>query len=460
MKAHILKKTKVPCWVYNLSLDILIDCNQTDGGGVKSTVRNHREEILSGIDQDGIHVFGSQGELIAFKVNDNILVNKSGNGTENVGLTMQADISEELNKILKKEIAQHKQTQEKLKAHSAMLNAIFDSTALYIWTMKLDGNLTSFNPRIHEQMKIWFEKDLQTGEPLKEDSYTENIEEWKRFQHTIEHCSEGDKNYVELELTTMKGEKVWVEIHVDPVKTEDASIDEVSCIGFEVTDRKMISNQISQSLKEKETLLQEVHHRVKNNLQIISSLLNLQSSYVKDEQSLDVLKESQNRIKSMSFIHESLYMNKNFSSVDLREYVKGLSSSLLHSYCLNPERMNVSMDVDQLTLNLDQAIPCGLIINELVSNTFKHAYPDGQDGILKISIKEKEGRMAIMVADDGIGISEDWDLENSESLGLQLVYTLTEQLDGDIEFSGEKGTKYLITFDRIKTSRSWPKPTY
>jgi len=111
-------------------------------------------------------------------------------------------------------------------------------------------------------------------------------------------------------------------------------------------------------------------------------------------------------------------------------------------------------------LNLDQAIPCGLIINELVSNTFKHAYPDGQDGILKISIKEKEGRMAIMVADDGIGISEDWDLENSESLGLQLVYTLTEQLDGDIEFSGEKGTKYLITFDRIKTSRSWPKPTY
>lgn len=433
--------------MYDESLTELIDCNHEDERAIADILSERKDEILKGISDNGLHVFGAEEEHVAFKVKEQILIKDQRKG--NAGA-----------EVLKKEKAEHKQTQKRLKAHSAMLNTIFDSTALYIWTMNIDGRVSSYNPRFQHQMNIWFEKELARGEALIIDPYEDNKNEWKRFQETIENCGEGKKNLVELELYTVTGDKVWVEIHVDPIRTEEGEISEVSCIGFEITDRMAASNEISQSLKEKETLLQEVHHRVKNNLQIISSLLNLQSTYLKDDESKSVLKESQNRIKSMSFIHESLYMNKNFSSVDLKEYVKGLSSSLLYSYCLNPERMEIQIDVDELTLNLDQAIPCGLIINELVSNTFKHAYPDGAEGKLVIRIKEKEGRMAIMISDDGVGIPENWNPEESESLGIQLVYTLTEQLDGDIEFSGEKGTKYLITFDRIKTSRSWPEPTY
>jgi PAS domain S-box-containing protein len=411
----------------------------------------NRKEVLERLEREGLIICGDRNEFLICKKGKEILIQNQGARIDQDNLEIQADISDELNKVLKREIKLHQQTQEKLKEHSAKLNAIFDSTALYIWTMRGDGVLTSSNRIFQEQMHQWFDREMLDGSSLVEDPYEENIPEWIRFQEEMWACLEGKKKNIELKLKTSSGEEVWVEIYMDPIRDPDTEeIKELSCIGFEITEKKRINEHINQSLKEKETLLQEVHHRVKNNLQIISSLLSLQSSYVHDGESLEVLKESQNRIKSMSFIHESLYMNKNFSSVDLREYVKGLSSNLLYSYSLNPEQVDIIMDIDELTLNIDQAIPCGLIINELVSNTFKHAFPEGNKGELKISVREKEGRMAILIADNGVGIPKEWKLEDNESLGIQLVYTLTEQLDGDIEFSGERGTKYLITFDRIK----------
>jgi PAS domain S-box-containing protein len=448
-----IKEIDFPCWLFDEQLNEMICCNEKNGISIEleDYLKNNKNDVLDRLNKEGLIFFGNKHKYTAYNKGGEIFIqdNSSKDYTDN--LEIQADISEELNKVLKKEIALHQQTQEKLKEHSAKLDAIFDSTALYIWTLRGDGVLTSFNRIFQVQMKSWFGREMIIGKSLIEDPYEDNIPEWVRFQEEMGACLEGSKKNIELKLNTESGEEVWVEIYMDPIKDPDTEeIKEVSCIGFEITDKKIINDQINQSLKEKETLLQEVHHRVKNNLQIISSLLNLQSSYVNDGESLEVLKESQNRIKSMSFIHESLYMSKNFSSVDIREYVKGLSSNLLYSYSLNPEQVDIIMDIDELTLNIDQAIPCGLIINELLSNTFKHAFPNGQKGELKISVKEKDGRMAILIADNGVGIPKDWKLEDNDSLGVQLVYTLTEQIDGDIEFSGERGTKYLITFDRIK----------
>jgi len=239
-----------------------------------------------------------------------------------------------------------------------------------------------------------------------------------------------------------------METFFNPIYREDGEIKEISCLSYEITDKKEIQEQMLESIREKEVLLQEVHHRVKNNLQVISSILNLQSSYVKDENSLNILRESQNRIKSMSFIHESLYQTRDFSRIEFSDYIHSLSSSLIHSYSLGTGRVSLNTDFEKVFLSLDQAIPCGLIVNELVSNALKYAFPDNAPGEIFMVLKEKKGKIELRISDDGIGLPESLDVENSDTLGLQLVYTLIDQLDANISVTSKKGTKYLITFEK------------
>tara|TARA_B110000046_G_C13023807_1_gene412646 strand:+ start:2547 stop:4958 length:2412 start_codon:yes stop_codon:yes gene_type:complete len=223
---------------------------------------------------------------------------------------------------------------------------------------------------------------------------------------------------------------------------------EVIVIARDVTDKVEFETQLIESVKEKEILLKEVHHRVKNNLQVISSILNLQSSYVEDEKTLEIINESQNRIRSMSYIHESLYQTKDFSSIDFHDYITTLVQNLVHSYQLYTGKTNLKLDIDKVELILDQAIPCGLILNELVSNSLKYAYPDGKGGDIDIEIKEVEGKIKIRVEDFGVGLPEGFKIEESDSLGLGLVDTLVDQIDGELVLKTENGTKYLIIFGK------------
>jgi len=192
-------------------------------------------------------------------------------------------------------------------------------------------------------------------------------------------------------------------------------------------------------------LLKEVHHRVKNNLQVISSILNLQTSRISDENTLNIIRESQDRIKSMSFIHESLYQTTNFSSIKFYDYIDKLSRNLVQTYAYE-KNIKLETNLEKVDVSLDQAIPCGLILNELISNALKYAFCDGSGGTLRISLKEKNNEINIKVEDDGVGMPEGFRVENTESLGLQLVQTLIEQLEGTIKLSANGGTKYLITF--------------
>jgi len=194
-------------------------------------------------------------------------------------------------------------------------------------------------------------------------------------------------------------------------------------------------------------LLKEVHHRVKNNLQVISSILNLQSSYVKDQQILNILKESQNRIKSMAFIHESLYQTKDLSSINFSEYISSLTHNLIHSYSNMDEQVKLSLDIQLIFLNLDLAIPCGLIINEIVSNSLKYAFVgNAGDPEITIKMKTKGDDITLIVGDNGIGLPQHINYRNTESLGLQLVVTLVDQLNGTIDINTKKGTIYTIAF--------------
>ena len=213
-------------------------------------------------------------------------------------------------------------------------------------------------------------------------------------------------------------------------------------------DRKQAEEQIKQNLKEKEILLSEIHHRVKNNMQVISSLLKLQSAKIEDKKYVDLFKDSENRIRSMSLIHEKLYQSKDFANVDFNGYVKSIANDLIRSYAVAPDKIRLNTKIEDVSLGLDNAIPCGLIINELISNSLKYAFPKDREGEINIVLRAiNSHEIELTVSDDGIGIPAEMDIRETESLGLQLVQLLAEnQLDGKIEVDRDGGTAFRIRF--------------
>ncbi|MGD2249156.1 MAG: histidine kinase N-terminal 7TM domain-containing protein [Candidatus Methanofastidiosia archaeon] len=214
----------------------------------------------------------------------------------------------------------------------------------------------------------------------------------------------------------------------------------------DITERKKVEEKIKSSLKEKEVLLREIHHRVKNNLQIVSSLLNLQSQYIKDKEYTNMINESQNRIRSMALIHEKLYQSEELARINADEYIKTLVKELFRSYAVNTNWVTPTMDIEDIPLSVDTAIPLGLIINELVSNSLKHAFPH-KKGEIKVIFHSSNGDMCLSVIDDGIGLPGNINFKTTKTLGLRLVTILAkDQLDGDIELNRAKGTAFHITF--------------
>jgi PAS domain S-box-containing protein len=214
----------------------------------------------------------------------------------------------------------------------------------------------------------------------------------------------------------------------------------------DITDRKQAENQIRESLKEKEVLLQEINHRVKNNLQIVISLLNLQSRGIEDTQLQDLLRESQERIKAMALIHEKLYSSEDMAKVDFEDYLYSLTKDLRMSHGLESGGITLNVNAAENSLDIDTAIPCGLIVNELVSNSLKHAFPSNGGGEIGVSLTSAEGRNRLVVRDSGCGFPEGFDIKNTDTLGLKLVNALVDQLGGDIEIHRNGGTEICITF--------------
>jgi two-component sensor histidine kinase/GAF domain-containing protein len=215
----------------------------------------------------------------------------------------------------------------------------------------------------------------------------------------------------------------------------------------ELAERRRAEEEVKASLREKEVMLKEIHHRVKNNLQVVASLLNLQAGTIKDPKVVEALRESQSRVRSMALIHEKLYQSKDLAHVDFDGYVRNLCSYLFRSYAVNADRVGFRVDVHDVFLGIDRAIPCGLIINELVSNSLKYAFPEGRRGQVQVELHpENQHEVALRVCDDGVGLAPQFDFRNMESLGLQLVNTLTNQLSGIIELDRRGGTAFRIIF--------------
>jgi PAS domain S-box-containing protein len=354
------------------------------------------------------------------------------------------------------DISEMRAHQLEARQKSAKLESIFNSSRyILMFTINRKLEVTSMNDNVQGTLNHQFGFETALGSPIIDllKNHTSDASYKNQFQF-FARAFQGVQQQFELPLMNQKKEEVWYQMFVNPVSYGDDH-EELSCIAYEITDRKEIDQQVRSTLKEKEILLQEVHHRVKNNLQVISSMLNLQRRFIEDPKMLDILEESQNRISTMSFIHESLYQNSDFSSIGFTEYLKRLTQNLIHSYSRVATGVSLDCVLDDVQINLKQAIPCGLIVNELVSNSLKYAFPNKEGGTIQLRVERKGEDIEIEVSDDGVGLPDDFDFETNESLGVYLVQALTDQLDGTLvvdnnhnENTLEKrsGASFLVRF--------------
>ncbi len=249
----------------------------------------------------------------------------------------------------------------------------------------------------------------------------------------------------EIKMALPRGE-MWLDTNIIPLKDKNDKIFAVMGISRDVTSQKNTEAALRSSLNEKEVLLKEIHHRVKNNMQIISSLINLQSDYATDKSTIKMFEDSKHRIRTMALIHEKLYMSEDISLINFSKYIESLTTKLLEFYSLKSRLITLKVISDDITMDIDSAIPCGLLINELLSNSIKYAFPDGREGNIIINMHIKDGYYVLSVEDDGIGFPKEIDFMNPSTLGLQIVQTLTQQLDGKIELETNGFTRFKISF--------------
>ncbi len=258
------------------------------------------------------------------------------------------------------------------------------------------------------------------------------------------------KGYIksrEYNIKTKDGSRIPVDMSVSTINDKDGKPIGFVGISRDNTERKKAEEKIKTALKEKELMLKEIHHRVKNNMQIMSSLLKLQFARTKSKKLQEMLKTSQNRIHSMALIHEKLYQSKDFARIDFAHYIRSLTVYLFHSYRVDSNLVRLKTDVRDVHLDINRAIPCGLIVNEFVSNSLKHAFPVGRKGEIFIKFySNKQGKITLVVSDNGVGFPEDIDFRSTESFGMQVVNDLTEQLRGTIELDRKGGTTFKVKF--------------
>lgn len=336
---------------------------------------------------------------------------------------------------------------KQVEAEHAQLAAIVEFSDDAIISKTLDGLIVSWNrgaERMYGYAAVEVKgKSVSMLIPPEQPNDVAQILEKIRGGELIEH-------YETIRMQK-NGRRIHVALTISPVKDAAGNIIGASAIGQDITEHKRIEVQLQASLREKETLLQEIHHRVKNNLQIISSLLKLQAEAIKDEKLLQILQDSQHRIRSMALIHETLYQSGDLARIDFAHYVQQLLTYLCHAYRVKSSEVQTKVTVEGVWLNLDTALACGLIINELVSNSLKHAFPEEPDmkrlPEIRIDVQNLEEQIKLTVSDNGIGFPADVDFRQTESLGLQLVNTLIiDELEGSIELDCSQGASFKLTF--------------
>ena len=350
---------------------------------------------------------------------------------------------------LEKEITERKKTEKKLVRNEALLNNTQHIAHIGGWEWDIKKQTMYWTDETYHIHDIEPGKSvLGTPEHIDHSIECYLPDDQPVILAAFQQCVETGQPYdLEFHFITSKRRELWVRTFAEPILENDKVIRVQGSI-MDITKSKLAEEKIKASLKEKETLLQEIHHRVKNNMTVISSLLGLQANSLNDEQLKAALKDSQNRVQSMSVIHEVLYQSDNLSSIDMNTYLSNLSGAIARNYTIS-SKVNVRVESENILIGAKQASPLGLVVNELITNSFKYAFPENQEGEIIISlVKTAQDQILLEYTDNGIGMPKGFDWHKAKSMGLKLVKTLTEnQLDGSIDMESNNGTKFTIKFN-------------
>ncbi|EAW37288.1 PAS domain S-box protein [Lyngbya sp. PCC 8106] len=344
------------------------------------------------------------------------------------------------------DITEQKQVEEKLQATTSRLSTLIENLQLGVLVEDEHQQIVLANQTFCDVLELPLNPQTLTRHNFS--NLTED------YQHLFSDQSQFIQRYQEIidqgEIVTNEelqaSDKRTFERDYVPIKIDQQSQGHL-WIYRDISNRKQAELQLKNSLKEKEVLLKEIHHRVKNNLLVVANLLEFQSDYFEEPKFIQALEDSKNRVYSMALIHEKLYQSTNLSRINFGEYLEQLIDHLLESYGDIDQRVEFKTEVDPIFLNIETAHPCGLIVNELVSNVFKHAFPNGMTGQVWLKLHQSsEGLVTLTVQDNGIGFSDNIDFQNVDSLGMELICTLTTQLEGHIELIRGEGTTFNVTF--------------
>ena len=310
------------------------------------------------------------------------------------------------------------------------------------------GNLTYANKKAQELIGRPLEKIIGMHQ-----SQLHPKEDANRYRKIFEqHIQDGTA--ITENVFVLNKDKNKIPVEISASVTEIGGKKFIQGIFRDVTERKQIEKQLKTSLREKEVLFRELHHRTKNNMQVISSLLNIQSAFINNEQVSKIFRETQSRIRSISLVHEKLYQSEDMSNINLYDYIKDLANTLLSGYRMNSEQISLEFDADDVLISIDTAISCGLITNEIITNSLKYAFGDNGTGSIRVVIQTMEdSNIELRISDNGIGLPDGFDFDNTKTLGLKLVKKLAEnQLFGTIDVISGKGTEFIIKFKNNYTS--------
>lgn len=255
--------------------------------------------------------------------------------------------------------------------------------------------------------------------------------------------SDGNEHTSEVEEDNLGG---YFLVTATPITDEEGNIKGSVHVARDITNRIEMENALKEALDEKDVLMKEIHHRVKNNLVIISSLLNLQSTYIEDEKTLDVFRDSQNRAKTMALIHQKLYQSTDLKHIDFGDYIQKLTTELYQTMVADTDQIRLEFGVEDVKIDLNSIVPLGLIVNELVTNSIKHAFSGDVQGTIRLDLHKEGENVVLRLSDDGVGLPEDLDYINADSLGLKLVNTLSRQINGKLTVEKNNGTSFTLIF--------------
>ncbi len=341
------------------------------------------------------------------------------------------------------DITVKKKIEAKLIESEERFRLMAESSPMMIWISDIEYNLVYANKTKLKFLRREFDEIRNKG-------WLDTIhpDDREKFVDEIHQAYEKQESFSEEVRIDCKGEQRWVLISAAPRRLSSGRM--IGFIGTEmdITERRNYRMELEVSLREKETLLKEIHHRIKNNLQIISSLLNLQLNYLDNEEIIEMLKSSQSRIRSMAMIHEKLYKTKELSCINFADYTREFTTYLFNAYRNRIGNLRLELDLNDVILDINLSISLGLILNELITNALKHAFPDNKSGKIKIALKEEGSCVELDIADDGIGLPRDFDLKKTNSLGLELVDSLIKQHRGKLNINTKDLTEFRITINK------------